>query len=175
MTTHILVAPPSTGKTQTCLDIIEKTVQRNPLTQVWILVPDQIQAKEMRTRLVRMSLILPARVATFGDLYQEILEQKGCSIPVAGTIMLRRMLQQVIRDLCAAGRLPYYGQICSLPGFQLEIRDRIAELKRALIMPDHLAEVAQAHQELGVFLFRGTQEQLQMVFIVVGLIVIPHG
>ena len=35
--------------------------------------------------------------------------------------------------------------------------------------------MAQAHQELGVFLFRGTQEQLQMDFIVQGLIVIPHG
>ena len=150
MTIHILVAPPATGKTQTCLDIVKKTVQRNPLTQVWILVPDQIQANEMRSRLLRMGLILPARVATFGDLYQEILEQKGCSIPVAGTIILRRMLQQVIRDLCAAGQLPYYGKICSMPGFQLEIRDRIAELKRALIMPDRLAETAQAHQDPGL-------------------------
>ena len=150
MSIHLIIAPPATGKTQTCLDLIKQTVQRNHLTQVWILVPDQIQANEMRTRLIQMGLVFPARVATFGDLYQEILEQKGCSIPVAGTIMLRRMLQQVIRDLCAAGRLPYYGQICSMPGFQLEIRDRIAELKRALIMPDRIDGVAQAQNDPGL-------------------------
>ena len=74
MTIHILIAPPATGKTQTCLDVVNKSVQRNPLTQVWILVPDQIQAKEMRSRLVLIGLILPVRVATFGDLYLEILE-----------------------------------------------------------------------------------------------------
>jgi ATP-dependent helicase/DNAse subunit B len=150
MTIHLLVAPSATGKTQTCLDIINKTVQRNPLTQVWILVPDQVQANEMRSRLVRMGLILPARVETFGDLNQEILERKGCSIPVAGASMLRRLLQQVIRDLCAAGQLPYYGKISSMSGFQLEISDRIAELKRALVMPEYLAEVAQAHQDPGL-------------------------
>ncbi len=150
MTIHLLVSPPATGKTQTCLDVINKTVQRNPLTQVWILVPDQIQANEMRSRLIQMSLTLPARVETFSDLNQEILERKGCSIPGAGTSMLRRMLQQVIRDLYAAGQLTYYGQICSTPGFQLEIRDRIAELKQALIMPDRLAEIAQAHQDPGL-------------------------
>jgi len=165
MTIHILVAPPATGKTQTCLDLVKKTVQRNPLTQVWILVPDQIQANEMRIRLVQMGLILPARVATFGDLYQEILERKGSTIPVAGTVMLRRMLQQVIRDLYVAGQLLYYEQICSMPGFQLEIRDRIAELKRALVMPERLAETARVHQDPGLIdlahLYTAYQSSLQ--------------
>lgn len=97
-----------------------------------------------------MSPILFARVATFADLWQEIIERKGCSVPVVGIIMLRRMLQEVIRDLGAAGQLPNYRQICRLPGFKLEICDRIAELIRALIMPDQFAEASQAQKNPGL-------------------------
>jgi ATP-dependent helicase/DNAse subunit B len=138
MTIRLLIAPPATGKTKTCLDIVQNTVQQNPFAQVWILVPDRIQADEMRTRLVQIGGVFHVRVGTFGDLYQEILDRKGSSLPVAKVAMLHRMLQQVIGNLLTGGQLQYYGQICRLPGFQLEIRDRIAELKKALVFPEKL-------------------------------------
>ena len=150
MTIRLLIAPPATGKTKACLETVKKTLSQNLFAQVWILVPDRIQADEMRTRLVQMGGVFHVRVGTFGDLYQEILDRKGSTLPVAGPAMLHRMLQQIIGDLFADGQLQYYDQICRLPGFQLEIRDRIAELKRALIMPERLMESAQAHADPGL-------------------------
>lgn len=150
MTINLLIAPPASGKTHTCLETVKKTLSQNPFAQVWILVPDRIQADEMRTRLVQIGGVFHVRVGTFGDLYQEILDRKGSILPVAGPAMLHRLLQQVVGELNSREQLQYYGQICRLPGFQLEIRDRIAELKRALIIPERLMESAQAHADPGL-------------------------
>ncbi len=81
---HLLIAPPASGKTQACLDRVQAAFQSQPLARVWILVPDQNQADQIRRRLAEMHAVLPARVATFGDLYQEILERADRSLPVAG-------------------------------------------------------------------------------------------
>jgi len=150
MAIKLLIAPPASGKTQTCLRTVNKTLSQNHLAQIWILVPDRIQADEMRVRLVQMDGVIHVRVGTFGDLYQEILDRKGSILPVAGPAMLHRMLQQIIGDLFVNRQLQYYDQICRLPGFQLEIRDRIAELKRALIEPERLMESAKSYADPGL-------------------------
>ncbi|MGD0006207.1 MAG: PD-(D/E)XK nuclease family protein, partial [Anaerolineaceae bacterium] len=150
MTVHLLISPPATGKTQACLGLIEAVYLSSPFALVWILVPDQLQADEFRQRLAETGKIFPVRVATFSDLHEEILERAGRNLPVAGNVMLHRLLQEVVRSLCSAGRLNYYSPICDLPGFILEVRDRIAELKRALVTPERLAAVAQSHANPGL-------------------------
>ena len=80
----------------------------------------------------------------------EILERAGRSLPVAGQSMLHRLLQEIIRTLNEGGQIPHYAPICALPGFLNEIRTRIAELKRALVAPQRLAEVAQTQADPGL-------------------------
>lgn len=147
MTVHLLVAPPATGKTRTCLERVREVFQARPLAQVWILVPDRLQAAALRARIAATGAVLPAQVTTFGELHRAILEEAGASLPVATDAMLHRLLQGVIRELDQAGKLPYYAPICSLPGFLLEGRDRIAELKRALVEPERVTEAAQVRAD----------------------------
>jgi ATP-dependent helicase/nuclease subunit B len=151
MPVHLLISSPATGKTRTCLERIAAAYQRAPFARVWVLVPDQLQANEFRQRLADTGRVYPARIATFSELHEEILEQAGRTfagsgnVPVAGTVMLHRLVQAVVSSLNSAGRLAYYGPISNLPGFTLEVRDRIAELKRALVTPEVLSAAAQAH------------------------------
>jgi len=150
MPIHLLISPPATGKTQTCLDLVISAASNDPFAQIWCLVPDQLQADAVRTRFSAAGQALPVRVATFQELYEEILERVGASLPVAGQSMLRRLLQEIIRALNADGHIPHYAPICNLPGFFNEIRDRIAELNRALVAPQNLAEVAQSQTDPGL-------------------------
>jgi len=74
MTTHLLVAPPATGKTQVCLEHLRAALGERPFAPAWVLVPDKTQADQMRTRLAGTGTVLAAHVATFSDLHLEILE-----------------------------------------------------------------------------------------------------
>jgi len=150
MSIHLLVAPPASGKTRACLAQIANAFQAQPFASVWLLVPDRLQADEARARLAQTGLVLPVHVATFSDLHQEMLELSGCSLPVASSAMLHRLLQETIRSLDEAGQLSYYHPICRLPGFQLEMRDRIAELKRALVQSERLSVLAQERASPGL-------------------------
>jgi ATP-dependent helicase/DNAse subunit B len=150
MPIHLLISPPATGKTQTCLDLVKSAVLNNPFSEIWFLVPDQIQADAVRARFSATGQALTVRVATFQELYEDILEQVGHNLPVAGSSMLHRLLQEIMRTLCAAGQVPHYAPICGLPGFLNEIRERIAELKRAFVAPQRLAEIAQTQADPGL-------------------------
>ena len=165
MPIHLLISPPATGKTQTCLDLVKSAGQNDPFSEIWFVVPDQIQADAVRTRFSATGQALTVRVATFRDLYEEILERLGRSLPVAGNSMLHRLLQETIRTLCAAGQIPHYAPICGLPGFLNEIRDRIAELKRSLVAPQRLADLAQTQADAGLIdlarIYTQYQAQLQ--------------
>ncbi len=150
MPVHLLISPPATGKTQTCLDLVKSTAQDSPFAQIWYLVPDQLQADAVRARFSASGQVLPVRVATFQDLYEEILERVGRSLPTARQSMLHRLLQEIIRILNAHSQIPHYAPICVLPGFLNGVRERISELKRALVAPDRLAEVAYAQSDPGL-------------------------
>jgi ATP-dependent helicase/nuclease subunit B len=150
MPIHLLISPPATGKTRACIEQISAVYQSAPFAWVWVLVPDQLQAGEFRRCLAATGKVYPARMATFSELHAEILERAGESLPVAGAVMLHRLLQEVVRSQCQDGRLAYYGPICDRPGFTLEVRDRIAELKRALVTPERLTAAAQAHADPGL-------------------------
>ena len=150
MPVHLIISPPATGKTQTCLDLVSSAAQNNPFAEIWYLVPDQLQADAVRARFSAAGQALTVRVATFQDLYVEILERAGHSLPTAGQSMLHRLLQEIIRTLNEGGQIPHYAPICALPGFLNEIRTRIAELKRALVAPQRLAEVAQTQADPGL-------------------------
>ena len=150
MTTHLLVAPPATGKTQACLEHLRAALNERPFAPAWVLVPDKTQADQMRARLAGTGTVLAARVATFSDLHLEILEKAGRALPVASSVMLHRLLQEVIRSLGQAGQMPYYGGISAKPGFLLEVQARTAELKRALVTPERLAQAAQSGSNPGL-------------------------
>jgi len=150
MPLHLLINPPATGKSQICIDLVKSAVQNNPFSVIWYLVPDQIQADYTRARFSATGQTLTVRVATFQDLYVEILERIGQSLPVAGASMRHHLLQEVIHDLNETGQITHFAPICNLPGFQKETQNRIAELKRARVEPKYLFEIAENQSDSGL-------------------------
>ena len=155
MPAHLLIAPPAAGKTRFCLERIRDALHTNPFASIWVLVSDQLQAGQFRARLREGGAVAPVRVATFGDLNAEILEQAGRSLPLASDAMLHRLLQEEVRRMASAGLLPYYSSIWEKPGFLLEMHQRIGELKRALVTPEALAAAARRRSDPGLIELAG--------------------
>jgi ATP-dependent helicase/DNAse subunit B len=136
MKTSLLISPPATGKTQTCIVQICETLREHPLSQARVIVPDRLQALSFRRRLASSGGVLGAHVGTFSDLYKFILERAGIYIPVASNALLHRVVQVVVDET----QLVHYAPLRTLPGFLLVLRDSFAELKRALIYPEDFLE-----------------------------------
>ncbi len=142
MRPQLLLGPPAAGKTQACVDRLCQVMRARPFCVAWAIVADRAQALAFQRRLAGSGGILGARVATFSDFYREILERSGRQVPLAEDAMLHRLAVQLVRELQVTGRLPYFEPISAKPGFVPAIRDRIAELKQALVLPGRLLDLA---------------------------------
>ena len=72
MSVSLVVARPAGGKTDTCIQEVRNTLAKKPLAQVWVVVPDRLQASAFRRRLAQTGGALGAHVGSFGDLYKNI-------------------------------------------------------------------------------------------------------
>jgi ATP-dependent helicase/DNAse subunit B len=157
MPVELLIARPATGKTQNCIEKVQKTLSSSPLSTIWVIVPDRLQAGAFRRRLAEAGGAMGAQVGTFGDLYRGILEQTGNSIPIASAPLLHFIIQEVVDNSFKSGKLIHYGSLRTMPGFFLALRDSFAELKRSLIFPEQFIRFAQggtpAQQELAELYF----------------------
>lgn len=148
MPTRLIISPPATGKTEYCIEQIRGHLKEHPLSQVWVVLPDRLQASYFRRRLAESGGALGAHVGRFGDLYKHILERAGNYVPVASNALLHRIVQETVD----AAALVHYAPLRTLPGFILVLRDSFAELKRSLIYPEAFVEQSKnaslAQQEL---------------------------
>ena len=150
MRPQLLLSPPAAGKTQACIDRLRQVMNARPFCLAWVIVGGRSQATAFQRRLAASGGVLGARVATFQDFYLEILERSGRQVPLAENAMLHRMTVQLIGELRAAGHLPYFEPISAKPGFAPVLRDRIGELKRALVQPERLLNLARRSNQAGL-------------------------
>jgi len=168
--TFLLIAPPGGGKPHFCLEKIRETAAQAPLSPDWVIVRDRLQAAGYRGLLQQRGLGLGVEVATFGDLYEEALARAGGGILAADEPSLHALVQSVVDEAAAAGALRHFSRISAAPGFAAALRERFAELKRALVWPEQLAALAQrrpgpASAALGelAYLYAAYQRRLQAV------------
>jgi superfamily I DNA/RNA helicase len=151
---ELLTALPGSGKTEACIQRIRTTLSEHPLAQVWIVVPDRLQAAAFRHRLAAAGGVLGGYVGTFRDLYRSILEQSGSYFPLASSSLLHRLVQETVDQSIAMGEIKHYAALQSSPGFLLALQDSFAELKRSLILPERFLKFTEngsvAQQELAV-------------------------
>lgn len=166
MPVTLCVAPPAAGKTQWVVDRVCDVLKDAPLAPVWVIVPDRLQARAFRDRLAHSGGALGARVGTFGDVYTEILERVGQSIPAANHSILHRLILSILEEMSRDGSLVHYAPLVGSTGFSRTLGDRFAELKRALVWPEafvgetrgegpQVAELAQ--------IYRAYQARLQKI------------
>src|SRR5512146_498278 len=132
MPVELLIARPATGKTQSCIQKVQSVLLSHPLSNVWVVVPDRLQAAAFRRRLAQSGGAIGVNVGRFEDLYRNILEQAGDDFPIASSPLLHFIIQEVVNLSAKQGKLVHYNSLRSMPGFLLALRDAFAELKRSL-------------------------------------------
>ena len=142
MPIELLISPPATGKTETCLQRIRAFRAGNPLGRVWVIVPDRQNVAYFRQRLAQSGGVLGVSVGTFRDLYIDILESAGQFIPVITPALEHRLVHQTILDL--SDELTHFVSIKDKPGFILTLQDCFAELRGALVRPDEFLAYTQS-------------------------------
>jgi len=154
LTVELLISPPAVGKTENCIQKIRTTLSKYPLAQVWVVVPDRLQASAFRRRLANAGGTLGGYVGRFEDLYRHLLERAGINIPLASAPLLHRLVQETVDRAIARGEISHYASLQNAPGFLQALRDSFAELKRALIYPDQFVAYclnrSPAQQELAI-------------------------
>lgn len=144
MTVKLLIGPPASGKTKTCITKIQGLLTHKPLSKVWVLVPDSQSAAYFRRRLANAGGGLGVRVGTFSALFQEILEQQGLFTPVISPALEHRLLLECIDGAYTADELRYYAAIRHKPGFISAVSNVISELRSAYISADHFLQFSQS-------------------------------
>lgn len=140
MSIDLIISPPSSGKTETCIQKIKAFKSTQPLAKAWVLVPDSQKAAYFRRRLAEAGGGVGVHVGTFRSIYIEILETAGKFVPVIAPALEHRLVQQTIDEAFKAGELEHYGPIRQKPGFILALQDAFAELRSALVYPDQFLE-----------------------------------
>jgi ATP-dependent helicase/DNAse subunit B len=133
---RLFVAPAAAGKTHFCIDQIQTARRAEPLTPVWVIVPDAAQRRAFRRRLAQAGGAFNVHVATFSTLYAELLALAGEALPRLDDPALHRLLRAIVHRLAASSHLDYYAPLGDKPGFFQALHAVIRELKRARIEPD---------------------------------------
>ena len=158
MAVELLIAPPASGKTESCIQRIQELGIEKPLARIWVIVPDRLQAAAYRKRLASAGGALGVQVGRFEDLYQGILEHAGKFIPRASFPMLHRLVQETVDSSVEQGELLKFAPLQDLPGFITTLREIFAELKRGLVTPEQFTEYARigsdTHKDLATLYSR---------------------
>jgi ATP-dependent helicase/DNAse subunit B len=153
VSTHLFLAPTGHGKTEYVLNRIRHVRAGQPLASVWIILPNQIQARAFGQRLSAAGGALGVQLGTFYRFYGEILARAGTPAARLPDPVLHRLLLQHVDRLAEAGQIPHYASLRGRPGFARLLRGLFQELKQARIQreafeaavadaPPRLAELA---------------------------------
>jgi ATP-dependent helicase/nuclease subunit B len=133
------------GKTDIALESIRALLENDPIRQVWVLLPTELQTASFRSRLYeKLSRpVFGVEVFDFYGLYTRLLY--GLAIPqrrVPDTARFR-----ILRHVLDQTPLQYFGKIADKPGFVRVVAEFIQEMKQARVFPDDLQIVARTPKD----------------------------
>ena len=164
MSVELLISPPATGKTETCIQRIRTLRQNQPFAKIWVVVPDRLQAVAFRRRLAQAGGSLGTQVGRFNDLFRNILEENGIFVPRATYPLTHHLIKGVVDQAVESGQIPYFAALQDFPGFIQVLRESFTDLKRALVEPqtllDYVQQGAPGQQELAL-IYQHYQQRLQ--------------
>lgn len=154
MSVELIIAPPASGKTHTCIERIQALKVTQPMAKVWVIVPDRQKASYYHKRLAQAGGGLGITIGTFRDLYIEILESNGTFKSVITPALDNRVVQDTVDAALTSGELNHYAAIAHKPGFILALQDVFAELRGAYVKQgvflDYTRNSSPARRELAV-------------------------
>ena len=117
MSVKLLIGPPACGKTQACIQKIREVQSHQPLSKIWVLVPDSQNIAYFRRRLANSGGGMGVHVGTFSALFTEILEKHRIFTPVISPALEHRLVQETVDRAFEEGALQHYAAIKRKPGF----------------------------------------------------------
>ena len=154
MTSTLILAPPSTGKTQHCVELVRATCTEHPGETVWVLLPDHRRAIAFRHQMMLAGGALGARITPFTDFYKEALIRAGRARQLISDAAALRLVRSATNELFERGELSAYAAIHATPGFILSLYERFIELERAHIRPSDLLSIVPAGDQGAIELAR---------------------
>lgn len=152
MPVDLLIAPPASGKTLTCIQRIRSLRATQSMANIWVIVPDRLQAAVFRRRLAASGGAINVQIARFNDLFSAILERSGEFFPMVSHPLRHRLVQDLLDDAIRTGQISYYTPLEQYPGFIQLLSEIFAQLKQAFITPDQFSTSTRnstiTHQEL---------------------------
>lgn len=140
MPVELLIAPPASGKTELCIQKIKQVQATQPLTKVWVLVPDRKTAAYFRQRLAASGGAMGVNIGTYRDLYRDLLERNGIFTSTLTPALEHRLVQETVEKAFECNELVHYAPIKDKPGFIVALQDCFAELRISYITPDRFLE-----------------------------------
>ncbi len=142
MTTTILQAPVSAGKTEAALDRLMAVIQASEprLARVWVLLATRRQEYAFRQRLVERdagrSVYSNVEFFSYYELNRRLLNLTGRTTRQLDDATRRGLLRHLLRTMQQQGELQTLGDVELSPGFLRMIGGFIHELKENLVHPE---------------------------------------
>jgi ATP-dependent helicase/DNAse subunit B len=141
MPAHLLLAPAGRGKTAHALDRIRAVRKTEPLSPIWVILPNRPQVSAFRRRLAAHGGAIGVQTGTFYAIYADLLARAGQPAPRLLEPVQYRLLQVIVDRLTSRGHLYHFAPLCAKPGFIRALCELIQELKQARIEPQALVAV----------------------------------
>ena len=139
----VLTGPPGAGKTAVALELYRRRLDEIGRPGCLLIVPNAPAAEQTRRRLLDASpsaLLISPAVATFAQLAAAVLSAAGTRAGRLGPAQRRLLLEAIVAELHAAGKLGALSPLADAPGLIDALDAAIAELKRAAVEPEALAK-----------------------------------
>lgn len=145
MSTLLYTRRAGAGKTDIALESIRNLLENDPIRQVWVLLPTELQAANFRARLYnKLSRpVFGVDVLDFYTLYTRLLQ--GLADPqrrIQDTARFR-----ILRHVLRTTPLSYFEKIVGTTGFVQVVAAVIQEMKQARVYPEHLQIIARTPKD----------------------------
>ncbi len=162
----LLRGPAASGKTAAAMGMYRRCLDDAGRPRCLLLVPNAAAARYMRRTLLdscRAGVAVSPAVTTFAALAGRILAAANEPARATSAFQRRLLLSRIVAELHSDGRLSALAGVADTPGLIVALDRAIAELKRAAIEPEELAEaVGGARDKRGdlVEIYRRYQQEL---------------
>ncbi len=161
MAIEILLGPPASGKTETCLSRIAAVGQAGSLLPVQVIVPDRLQAAGFRRRLTARSIATRVEVSVFHRYANQVLEQGGGEKKLIGSQLALRLIQNALRDVAEREPFIHYAQVWQTAGFARLMLDVCAQFEKNGLSPNSVTATVETTTQTEIArIYRVFQEML---------------
>jgi len=139
----LLRGPVRTGKTAAALHLYRYFQDTAPGGRCMLIAPNRPAVAQLQRQLLRDSpggVVVQPQVTTFAALAERILTAAGKPSRQLSAMQRHLLLRGIVDELSEAGKLSALGAVADTAGIVTSLDASIAELKRAAVEPEALAE-----------------------------------